>query len=121
MKVPKKRGNNIMSKLAITGFAVASLILPVWVAAQSTPRIDQRQENQEKRIDKGVDSGKLNQKEAARLEKGQKHVQKMEDRAMKDGKVTKQEKRRIEHTQDVQSKKIARETQDKQKAKSKSE
>ncbi|MGZ9143117.1 MAG: hypothetical protein ACXW4O_12360, partial [Candidatus Binatia bacterium] len=59
--------------------------------------------------------------EAARLEKGQEQVQKAEDRAMKDGKVTKQEKRRIEHTQDVQGKKITRETQDKQKAKSKSE
>ena len=110
-----------MSKLAITGFAVASLILPGLVAAQSTPRIDQRQENQEKRIDKGVAAGKLNQKEAARLEKGQEHVQKVEDRAMKDGKVTKREKRRIEHTQDVQSKHIARQTHDKQNAKSKSD
>lgn len=110
-----------MSKLTITVFAVASLILPGLVSAQSTPRIDQRQENQEKRIDKGVESGKLNQKEAARLEKGQEHVQKMEDRAMKDGKVTKREKRRIEHTQDVQSTRIARQKHDKQKAKSKSE
>jgi hypothetical protein len=110
-----------MNKLTSIAFAVASLILPELVSGQSTPRIDQRQENQEKRIDKGVDSGKLNQKEAARLEKGQKHVQKMEDRAMKDGKVTKGEKRRIEHTQDVQNKSIARQTNDKQKAKSKSE
>ena len=60
--------------------------------AQSTPRVDQRQENQEKRIDKGVASGKITQKEAARLEKGQERVQKTEDRAMKDGKLTKQEK-----------------------------
>lgn len=71
------------------------------------------------RIDKGVESGQLNQKEAARLEKGQEHVQKMEDRALKDGKVTKQEKRNIEHAQDVQSKRIARQKHDKQKAKPK--
>ena len=110
-----------MRRLAITVFALASLILPGWVAAQSTPRIDQRQENQEKRIDKGVASGALNKKEAARLEKGQERVQKMEDRALKDGKVTKREKRRIEHAQDVQSTRIARQKHDKQKAKSKSE
>jgi hypothetical protein len=37
----------------------------------STPRIDQRQENQAKRIDQGVKSGELTPKEAARLKKGQ--------------------------------------------------
>jgi hypothetical protein len=64
-----------------------------------------------------VVSGQLNQKETARLEKGQIHVQKMENKAMSDGKVTKHEKRRIEHAQDQQSKRIARERQDKQKTK----
>lgn len=88
-------------------------------AAQSTPRIDQRQENQDKRIDKGVASGQLNQKEATRLEKGQVHVQKMEERALKDGKLTKQEKSRIEHAQDQQNKKIKRERRDNQKDKAK--
>ncbi|HYJ15250.1 MAG TPA: hypothetical protein VE170_07150 [Candidatus Limnocylindria bacterium] len=111
------KGNNLMSKLTITGLAIAALMLPGLVAAQSTPRVDQRQESQEKRIDKGVASGKITQKEAARLEKGQDRVQKTEDRAMKDGKLTKQEKRRIEHTQDVQSKNITRESRDKQTAK----
>lgn len=88
-----------------------------FAAAQSSPRIDQRQEKQEKRIDKGVASGQLNQKEAARLEKGQAHVEKMEDRALKDGKITKKEKRRIEHAQDQQSKRIHRERKDNQKDK----
>lgn len=88
-----------------------------FAGAQSTPRIDQRQEKQDKRIDKGVASGQLNQKEATRLEKGQVHVEKMEDRALKDGKMTQQEKRRIEHAQDQQSKRIHRERKDNQKDK----
>jgi len=95
----------------------AALAVPAYAQTQSTPRIDQRQANQEQRIQQGVRSGELTKKEAARLEKGQARVQKMEDKAMADGKVTKKEARRIEHAQDVQSKKIFREKHDKQKAK----
>jgi uncharacterized membrane protein YebE (DUF533 family) len=83
----------------------------------STPRIDQRQDNQQKRIDQGVRSGELNAKEAARLEKGQQRVQRMEDKAKADGVVTAKERRRIEHAQDKQDKKIYREKHDKQKQK----
>lgn len=101
------------------GIAWMVAMLPATALAQtsSTPRIDQRQENQERRIDKGVASGQLNQKEAARLDKGQARVQKMEDKAMADGKMTKKERARIEHAQDQQSKKIYREKHDKQRAK----
>lgn len=109
-------------QLRTTLIAMMIASLPGLAAAQSTDttstkRIDQRQANQQKRIDQGVQSGQLNQKEAARLEKGQAHVQKKEDKAMADGKVTKKERARIEHAQDVQSKKIRREKHDKQVAK----
>ncbi len=80
----------------------------------STPRIDQRQANQEKRIEQGVQSGQLTGKEAARLEKGQQHVENMENRATKDGVVTKKERRRIEHAQDQQSRKIYHQKHDRQ-------
>jgi polyhydroxyalkanoate synthesis regulator phasin len=80
-------------------------------------RIDQRQANQDKRIDQGVKSGQLTQREAARLDKGQAHVNKMENKALADGKITKQEGRRIEHAQDVQSARIYRQKHDKQTAK----
>ena len=101
---------------------IAALIaaLPGIALAQdtkSTPRIDQRQENQEKRIEQGVKSGQLNQKETKRLEKGQDRVQKMEDKAVADGKVTKKERKKLEHAQDQQSKKIHKEKHDKQTAK----
>lgn len=82
----------------------------------SPSRIDQRQAEQQRRIDQGVKSGQLTDKEAARLQKGQARVQKMEDKARADGKITAEERRRIEHTQDQQSKKIYREMHDKQTA-----
>jgi len=109
-------------KLKSTLIVLMIASLPGLAAAQapdttSTKRIDKRQEMQQKRIDQGVKSGQLTDKEAKRLEKGQQHVQKMEDKAMADGKMTKQERRRIEHAQDQQSKKIAREKHDKQTAK----
>jgi hypothetical protein len=103
--------------LKFIGILTASTLLAsaAFAAAQSTPRIDQRQEKQEKRIDKGVASGKITQKEAARLEKGQLQVEQMEQKALKDGKLTKQEKLRIEHAQDQQNKRIEQQRKDKQK------
>ncbi|MDQ5847647.1 MAG: hypothetical protein M3544_01610 [Pseudomonadota bacterium] len=95
----------------------AAISFPAFAQTDSTPRIDQRQANQERRIDQGVKSGALNQKEAARLEKGQARVQKMEDKAAADGKVTKKERARLEHAQDKQSRRIYREKHDKQTAK----
>ena len=105
-----------------TLIAVVIASLPGLAAAQatdttSTKRIDQRQANQEKRIEQGEKSGQLNQKEAKKLEKGQAHVQKMENKAVSDGKVTQKERARIEHAQDQQSKKIQREKHDKQTSK----
>ena len=101
----------------VTAATIAAFAFPAFAQTASTPRIDQRQANQEKRIDQGVKSGQLNQKEAARLEKGQERVQKMENKAVADGKVTAKERARIEKAQDRQSRKIAREKHDKQKAK----
>ena len=105
-----------------TTIALMIAVLPGLALAQSsgtssTPRIDQRQENQQKRIDQGVKSGQLTNKEAARLEKGQARIQKAEDKAMADGKMTTKERKKIEHMQDQQSKKIYREKHDKQIAK----
>jgi Tfp pilus assembly protein FimT len=101
----------------ITAAVLAAFAMPVFAQTTSTPRIDQRQQNQQQRIDQGVQSGELNRKEAARLEKGQARIQKMENKAVADGKVTAKERRKIERAQDKQSRKIAREKHDKQVAK----
>jgi hypothetical protein len=92
---------------------LAAFALPV-LAQTSTPNIDQRQANQQQRIDQGVKSGQLTGKEAARLEKGQEHVQKVEDKAKADGKVTKNERARIQHAENVQSRHIAKQKHDRQ-------
>ena len=105
--------------LALLAAAMTAAGLAFSAAAQttSTPRVDQRQANQERRIEQGERSGQLNQKEAARLEKGQARVDRMEQKAAADGKVTKKERARLEHAQDKQSRRIYREKHDKQTAK----
>ena len=80
----------------------------------ATPGVDQRQANQQQRIDQGVKSGELTGKEAARLEKGQERIQKMETKAKADGKVTPKERERLQKAQNQQSKKIANEKHDRQ-------
>jgi hypothetical protein len=101
----------------VTLLAAAGFALPASAQTQSTPRVDQRQANQERRIERGEKSGALNEKEAARLEKGQARVQKMEDKAAADGKLTRKERVRLEKAQDRQSRRIYREKHDKQTAK----
>lgn len=103
-------------RIVAAGLAAAFLALPA-AAQTATPRVDQRQANQERRIEQGVQSGQLNAAEAARLEKGQANVQKREEKAKADGKVTKAEKAKLHQAQDRQSKRIAKQKHDKQKAK----
>jgi len=98
----------------VTAALVAAFALPALAQTDSTKRIDRRQGNQERRIEQGVQSGSLNEREAARLEKGQARIQKMEEKAAADGKVTAKERARIEHAQDKQSRRIYRQKHDRQ-------
>ncbi len=116
-----KREQDMKFKMMMA--AVAMIAVPALVNAQTpTPsdargaRIDQRQANQDKRIDQGVKSGQLNQREAARMDKGQARVDKMENKALADGKITKGEANRIDHAQDRQSARIYTQKHDKQTA-----
>lgn len=102
----------IVAAAVITAFA-----FPLLAQTTSTPRIDQRQQNQQQRIDQGVKSGQLNRKEAARLKKGQARIRQMENKAMADGKVTVKERARIAKAQDREGRRIIREKHDKQSAK----
>ena len=107
-----------MKSMKIVAAAViAAFAFPVLAQTTSTPRIDQRQKDQQQRIDQGVKSGQLNRKEAARLEKGQARIQKMKIKATADGKVTAKERARIAKAQDREGRRIAREKHDKQTSK----
>lgn len=100
-------------------YRLALTILLATFASQSfaqveTPRIDQRQLNQERRIDQGVASGSLTKREANRLEQGQQRVDRIEARAEADGVLTRREQARVHHAQDVQSRRIAVQKHDRQ-------
>lgn len=101
----------VISLSVILGFCAIALAAP-----------QKRQNIQNKRIEKGVNSGSINSAEAKRLEMGQNKVERKADRleqskqnAKQDGVVTKVEKRKIKRqkinlrkTQSRQSKKINR-------------
>ena len=101
--------------VTVIAVLVGALALPAFAQdTTSTPRIDKREANQQRRIEQGEKSGQLTGREAARLERGQGRVQKMEDKAVSDGKVTPRERARIERAQNRQSRKIARQKHDAQ-------
>ncbi len=68
----------------------------------------QRNVNQQQRIEQGVQSGELTNKEAGKLEGGQARVDRKEARAGADGHVGAGEERRIQHSENNQSKQIYR-------------
>ncbi len=80
----------------------------------ATPRIDQRQANQQKRIDQGVASGQLTPKETARLEKREAKIAADEAQAKADGKVTKTERRHLRREENRASKAIHKQKHDRQ-------
>jgi hypothetical protein len=69
----------------------------------------QRDINQQRRIEQGIQSGALTNKETANLERGQARIDRKEARAGADGHVSAGEQARIQHAENNQSKKIYRE------------
>lgn len=70
--------------------------------------VDQREANQEKRIEEGVKSGQLNAGEEKRLENKEAQIKKMESKAMADGKMSKKEFKKIEKAQNQANREIRR-------------
>ncbi|MDI6748600.1 MAG: hypothetical protein ACOY6N_08720 [Pseudomonadota bacterium] len=102
-----------MKTRLLAAVVIASITFPAF-AQTATPGIDQRQMNQERRIDQGIASGQLTAREAARLERGQERIDAMENRAKADGVVTARERARIQHAQNVESRRIYRQKHDRQ-------
>ncbi len=97
--------------LAVSGIL---LLTGTAFAEGETPVMDQRQANQEQRIDRGIASGQLNEREANRLNDQQERIDRMEDKAKSDGIMTKKERTRVTAAQDRASRHIAREKHDRQ-------
>ncbi len=103
-----------MKRLIVGVLAGMVLVGSVAFAQSETPGIDRRQANQEQRIDQGIASGQLTEREAARLERQQHRINRMEDQAKSDGVVTARERARIKAAQDRASRDIFREKHDRQ-------
>lgn len=98
-------------KKIILSFLIVLLVASIsW--AQSTPVIDQRQQNQQARINQGVVSGEVNRAEAARLRAEQRHIRRTERRAKADGNVTAKERAKIQRKQNKVSRDIRRQKHD---------
>ena len=93
----------------LVGALIGGVAVPAFA---ETPRVDQRQENQDKRIEQGVASGELTRREAARLDAQQDRIENAEERAKADGKVTRKERARLHLRQDKASRDIRREKHD---------
>ena len=81
----------------------------------ATAKIDQRQANQQKRIDQGVASGALTPKETAKLEKRETKIAADKAVAKSDGTVTKTERRKLKREENRASKAIYKQKHDAQK------
>jgi hypothetical protein len=98
--------------LAVSGAAMAQVPAPVVKDPLATPKLDQRDANQEKRIQQGVASGQLTPREAARLEKGEQRIDNAETRAKADGKVTAKERQHLARMENKESRAIASQKHD---------
>ncbi len=104
-----------------TSIAILSIVaLPTLALAQgasaagATPGIDKRQVNQERRIEQGVKSGQLTNREAGRMEKREAKIEADKQAAKADGKVTAKERKHLQRELNQTSRAIAREKHDKQ-------
>ena len=104
----------IASALAIASIGAFAQTVTPPASTPATPRVDQREANQQARIAQGAASGQLTPKETNRLEKEQAVVNKAEANAKADGTVTKHERRRLHRLQDGASRDIHHQKHDAQ-------
>ncbi len=77
--------------------------------------INARQNKQDKRIEKGVASGELTDKEAAKLNKRQDKIERKEARMRSDGELTGKERAKLQNDLKKSNKAIKKQKHDKQK------
>jgi hypothetical protein len=97
-----------LSIALVSSLIAASAFAQTAPASTATPRVDQREANQQHRIADGAASGQLTAKETQHLEKQQARVDNAEAKAKSDGVVTAKERRQLQTRQDVASADIRR-------------
>jgi hypothetical protein len=101
----------IKLSLAVT---VASLMSAGAFAQSAAEHDQQRDVNQQQRIEQGLKSGELSTQEASRLEHEQQHIDRMEARDLKDGKLSAGEQLRLDRAQNAASADIYKQKHDAQ-------
>lgn len=94
----------VLASLLAVGIAVPAFAQ----TGTGTPSLDQREQNQQNRIEQGINSGALKAGEAAKLEKREQALQNKEAVAKSDGKVTAKERHQLKHAAKRDSAKIAK-------------
>jgi hypothetical protein len=95
-------------KKVIIIFSMGMLFSLASFAQERTPKVNERQQNQQGRIQHGRNSGDLTQREATLLRREQKRIRMSERRVKADGDVTATERRRLDRQQDRASRHIKR-------------
>ena len=89
-----------MKTTSITFQLIAASLLTTAAWAQTPAEQDQQRDvNQQQRIEQGLKSGQLSTKEAGSLERQQQHIDKMEAHDMKNGAITPAEQARLNAAQ----------------------
>jgi hypothetical protein len=87
---------------------------PLSASSQRAQADVQRNINQEKRIEGGIQNGSLTNREVAKLEQGQAKVDRKEYRVARDGHIGAKEQARVQHAENHQSRRIHHEKTDDQ-------
>lgn len=93
----------------VVGISAATILTASGLyAGTNDPGIQQREQNQEKRIDQGVKSGQITPREEHRLDSQQNKIKNDEARMKSDGKLTPTERRKLTREQNRASRNIYR-------------
>jgi type IV secretory pathway VirB10-like protein len=85
-----------MNFFRVTGIALATGVLSTAAWAQTAAEQDQQRDvNQQQRIEQGLKSGELSTKEAGSLERDEQHVDRMEANDLKNGSISPAEQARL--------------------------
>ncbi len=97
-----------MKKSLVAVFALGGTLLLSGLALADTryPNVNERQRNQERRIEQGRNNGQLTPREYRHLERQQTHIRRMDQRMHRDGRFTYRERARLHHKQNQASRNI---------------
>src|SRR5205823_4512523 len=103
-----------MSRLRLIPYAVLTagglLAASGGANAQSMYEINRIQDQQQNRIERGIESGQITRSEAARLERGERAIDRAQRQAMADGHVSQQERARIDRMVERENREIYRDS-----------